>query len=78
MVEVNKRYRIIKNVTLSVIDEKTSDQLDFIVGSDSGQFSFDGSNILFHDAYTGKTHTSINMNGFIDAMVEVGRLEPAD
>ena len=73
MTEINKRYKILKEVTLSVCPDGR-EQVEYIVGSDSGEFSFDGSNILFHDAYTGKTHTSINMNGFIDAMVEQGRL----
>jgi hypothetical protein len=73
--EIGKRYRILDVVMLSFIDDKGQDQNDYLMRPGDGEISFDGSDILFHGSKTGKTHTSINCNDFIDVMLADGRLE---
>lgn len=78
---LNQRYRVIQAVTATWCPEGRED-VDWMIKPGQGEFSFDGSNILFHPPKEWVKAeglpdpiTTINMNGFIDVMVEHGRLE---
>lgn len=77
MAEVGKRYKIVDKIIVAFIDPDTDEQCEVLVGSDAGEFWFDGSNIMFEVAKTGRVITTTWVNNFIDLMVEAGRLAPA-
>ncbi len=72
MSEVGRRYKIVQQVSVAYLNE--GDQCEVIVSPGAGEFWFDGSNILYEDAKSGRVVTTTWTNNFIDSMVEAGRL----
>lgn len=80
MVEINRRYRVLKTVMVTIISPKRDadgeDTHSYLIDpGHGGEFSFNGNDIIYHSP-DGKSYTTINDNSFIDAMLENGRLEP--
>jgi len=69
-----EKYRILKDIIITVIDEKGQDKNDWVVGLGSGEIWFDGDNVIFRGYQTGKRWTTINNYNFIESMVEDQRL----
>jgi triacylglycerol esterase/lipase EstA (alpha/beta hydrolase family) len=70
-----QHYRIIKNITISVIDSKGQDQLDYMMRPGDGEVWFNGHDIMYLHYSDNSTHTTINCNNFIEIGVEHGWLE---
>lgn len=71
MTEINYRYSILKPVIVSIIVDGQDTQ-EYLIDPGNGQFSFDGSDIIFHQK--GKEFVTLNENSFIDKMLSTGHL----
>jgi len=70
MIEINRQYRIVKPILLTILT--INDTESYIVNT--GSLSFDGANILYWDK-NGNSHTTTLANHSIDVMLEEGALE---